>query len=225
VLDRHVCVEQLYENLPNKSFVQMKKQVEHIEHVKEGVRVHLSDGTVEEGDMVIGADGVHSTVRAQMWNYASACLPNTVPESDKSAFVNEYNALLGVSRTKAEHCLSATESNVTYGHGVTKFLFTQPGLTYWLLIFKSTYNQASEKSMASEALEAIANQFKDSDFTEKVRLSDLWDARTRVALVNIEEGILSQWHAGRIVLLGDSAHKVSCIHLSPTTPFSRPPHR
>lgn len=197
----------------------MKKQVEHIEHVKEGVRVHLSDSTVEEGDMVIGADGVDSIVRTQMWNYASACLPNTVPESDKSVFLNQYNALLGVSRTKAEHCLSTTESNVTYGHGVTKFLFTQPGLTYWLLVFKSTHNQASEKPTAGQALEAIANQFKDSDFTENVRLSDLWDARTRAALVNIEEGILSQWHAGRIVLLGDSAHKVSCIHQPPMTLF------
>lgn len=89
VLDRYVCVEQLYENLPDKSFVQMKKQVEHIEHLKEGVRVHLSDGTVEEGDMVIGADGVHSTVRTQMWNYTSACLSNAVPECEKSAFLNQ----------------------------------------------------------------------------------------------------------------------------------------
>jgi FAD dependent monooxygenase len=187
----------------------MKKQVEHIEHTKEGVRVHLSDGTFEEGDMVIGADGVYSAVRTQMWNYANACLPNTIPESDKSLLRTEYNAVFGVSEPKDEYCLSQAEINVTYGHGVTKFLFTQPGVIYWLIVFKAKLNQASGHSTAAQALETITHQFRDSTFTDKIKLSDLWAIRKRAALVNLEEGIISQWHAGRIVVIGDAAHKVS----------------
>jgi FAD dependent monooxygenase len=202
-------VSQLYENLPDKSFVRMKKQVEHIEHTKQGVRVHLLDGTVEEGDMVIGADGVYSAVRAQMWKYANTCLPNPIPETDKSLLRSEYNAVFGVSESKDEYCLSQAETNVTYGHGVTKFLFTQPGVTYWLIVFKAKLKQASAHATTAQALEAIVHQFRDSDFTDKIKLSDLWAARKRATLVNLEEGTISQWHAGRIVVIGDAAHKVS----------------
>jgi FAD dependent monooxygenase len=57
--DRHAIVTQLYENLPDTSKIHTSKRIEKIEHTESGVRVHLDDGSVEEGDMVIGSDGVH----------------------------------------------------------------------------------------------------------------------------------------------------------------------
>jgi 2-polyprenyl-6-methoxyphenol hydroxylase-like FAD-dependent oxidoreductase len=59
LFDRQTCVTYLYEGLPDKSKIQTNKRLERIEHTETGVRVHLSDGTIEEGDIVIGADGVH----------------------------------------------------------------------------------------------------------------------------------------------------------------------
>jgi FAD dependent monooxygenase len=59
LFDRQACVTHLYEGLPDKSKIQTSKRLERIEHTDTGVHVHLSDGTIEEGDMVIGADGVH----------------------------------------------------------------------------------------------------------------------------------------------------------------------
>lgn len=47
--------------------IKLNKRVEIIEHTVNGVRVLIIDGTIEEGDIVIGADGVHSIVRSQMW--------------------------------------------------------------------------------------------------------------------------------------------------------------
>lgn len=114
--------------------------------------------------MVIGADGVYSAVRTQMWNYANTHLPNAIPESDKSLLRSEYNAVFGVSESKDDYCLSQAETNVSYGHGVTKFLFTQPGVTYWLIVFKAKLNQTSGNSTAAQALETIIRQFADSAF-------------------------------------------------------------
>lgn len=47
--------------------IKLNKRVEIIEHTVNGVRVLIIDGTIEEGDIVIGADGVYSIVRSQMW--------------------------------------------------------------------------------------------------------------------------------------------------------------
>jgi FAD dependent monooxygenase len=45
--------------------------------------------------------------------------------------------------------------------------------------------------------------------TENITFGDLWKTKTRHGLIAIEEGVLDKWHAGRIVLVGDAAHKVS----------------
>lgn len=47
------------------------------------VRVHLEDGTCEEGDLVIGCDGVHSMVRRLMWENANKVLPGLISASEK----------------------------------------------------------------------------------------------------------------------------------------------
>lgn len=218
MIDRQSCVAHLFENLPDQSKVRLSKRVERIEHSKTCVRVVLADGTVEEGDIVIGADGVHSAVRPQMWSYASKFEPNTIPDSDKSALFSEYDAMFGVSKLKGEpkdYGMNASETNVVFGQGVTKLLFQQQGMQYWALIFKDKYNQPPKRYKATDQdMEGVANRFSDLALNEIVRFRDLWETKTRAGLLTIEEGVLSQWHAGRIVLVGDSAHKVSpsCDH-------------
>lgn len=49
-----------------------------------GARVETKDGSVFTGDMVIGADGVRSTVRSQLWHIADAESPGYIPNSDKT---------------------------------------------------------------------------------------------------------------------------------------------
>ncbi|KAF2632749.1 FAD/NAD(P)-binding domain-containing protein [Macroventuria anomochaeta] len=213
LFDRQSCVAHLYDNLPDQSTVKLNKRVERIEHTETGIRVVLTDGTVEEGDIVIGADGVHSTVRSQMWDYASKFEPNTVPESDKSVLFSEYDAMFGVSKMKGEpedYGLAAAETNIVFGQGVTKLFFQQQGQQMWALVFKDKYNQPPKRFKATnENMEEVARRFADVALNENIKFSDLWESRTRVGLLTIEEGVLSQWHAGRIVLVGDSAHKMT----------------
>lgn len=213
LLDRQSCVAHLYDNLPDQSTVKLSKRVEGIDHTESGIRVVLTDGTVEEGDIVIGADGVHSVVRPQMWEHASNFEPDTVPESDKSVLFSEYNGLFGVSKLAGEpedYGMEAAETNIVFGQGVTKLLFQQQGVQMWALVFKDGYNQPPKRFKATEQdMEDVATRFSDVALNENIKFKDLWDSRTRVGLLTIEEGVLSQWHAGRIVLVGDSAHKVS----------------
>ena len=57
----------MYRAQPSKSKLLANKAVVSIEDDEHGVKVTTKDGSVYEGDIVIGADGVWSTVRQAMW--------------------------------------------------------------------------------------------------------------------------------------------------------------
>ncbi|KAF1838730.1 FAD/NAD(P)-binding domain-containing protein [Decorospora gaudefroyi] len=208
LFDRQSCVTHLYENLPDKSKIHTGKKLERIEHTDTGVRVYLADGSVEEGDMVVGADGVHSMTRKLMWDYAEATSPGSIPATDKNIMISEFSAIFGVSTQEERFGLGPADSHVIFGHGDTKLLFTQPGKAYWALGYKSASGDAKGKA-SEEEVEAVAKKYADMPFTETVKLRDLWETRTRSGVLTIEEGVLTTWHAGRIVLVGDSAHKMT----------------
>ena len=174
----------MYENLPDKSRIHTSRQLDRIEHTEAGVRVHLTDGSFEEGDIVIGADGVHSQVRAEMWAYASKLEPATIPESDKSAFFTEFAGLFGVSELKEEFGLSPAETNFIYGQDETKMLFTQPGRAYWVLVFKDGYSRPPKKrTFTEEDIEVVTKRFTDTAMTDKIKFGDLWETRIRYGLL------------------------------------------
>lgn len=184
LFDRQTLVRHLYENLPDRSKIHTSKRVERIEHTEQGVRVHLADGTVEEGDIVIGADGVHSRAKECMWEYASRADTDPIPKNDKLAFSSEFGGLFGVSKPNDTFDLGPADSNVIYGHGTDKLLFTQPDKVYWAIMFQDDRSQPPKKRPASEAdMEAVAKQFADHNMTEKIKFRDLWESRTRAGLL------------------------------------------
>jgi 2-polyprenyl-6-methoxyphenol hydroxylase-like FAD-dependent oxidoreductase len=68
--DRRVLLEILYNRLGDyQGQVHTSKKVVKVEHLPTKVLVHCDDQLVIEGDIVVGADGVRSTVRQQMWHH------------------------------------------------------------------------------------------------------------------------------------------------------------
>lgn len=183
--------------------------VERIEYLENGVRVHLTDGTVEEGDIVIGSDGVHSKVKQQMFEWADKSAPGTFSEADKNAVYTDFAGIFGVSETNDAWGLGPGDTHVVLDHNHTKLMFTQPGQTMWAIIFKQPHSSPPKPLDTSpENVEKVAQSYKDSNFTDKLKFSELWATNSRHGYLNIEEGLQPKWHAGRFVLVGDSAHKV-----------------
>ena len=68
-MDRQSVLENLYSKLgDHQGRVLVNKKTVKIENLPECVRVHCADGSVYEGGLVVGADGIRSTVRQSMWN-------------------------------------------------------------------------------------------------------------------------------------------------------------
>ena len=51
LFDRQRCITHLYNSLPDQSRIRTNARVERIEHINNGVKVFLADGTVEEADI------------------------------------------------------------------------------------------------------------------------------------------------------------------------------
>lgn len=52
-----------YQRTLSKLFYRCGTTIRRIDEQPDGVRVHLSDGSTEVCDLLIGADGIHSNVR------------------------------------------------------------------------------------------------------------------------------------------------------------------
>ena len=69
-IDRQIALQILFNNLKSKERVLTNKRVFRVEHEASGVKVFTKDGSTYTGDFVVGADGVHSAIRQEMWRIA-----------------------------------------------------------------------------------------------------------------------------------------------------------
>ena len=82
-MDRKAFLQTLYDHLPDKSKVIERARVETVVEKDSLVRVELADGTEHTGDLVVGADGVHSKIREIMWEKANKIIPGFISAEEK----------------------------------------------------------------------------------------------------------------------------------------------
>jgi 2-polyprenyl-6-methoxyphenol hydroxylase-like FAD-dependent oxidoreductase len=86
-IDRQFLLQVLYDNLKQKDKVLTEKKVTSVEMTKDRVQVATKDGSVYDGSFLVGADGVHSAVRKEMWRIANHESPGLFsPEEGSSTF-------------------------------------------------------------------------------------------------------------------------------------------
>jgi 2-polyprenyl-6-methoxyphenol hydroxylase-like FAD-dependent oxidoreductase len=83
-VDRQQIIRGLWDNLRDKSKILISRQVVKIVCGADQVAVTTDDGSVFHGDIVVGADGVHSKVKQEMQRIAAAEAPgrDLFPEKD-----------------------------------------------------------------------------------------------------------------------------------------------
>lgn len=79
-----MLLEILYTNLPDTTRVKTNSAVIAVEHEEDSIRVHTSDNCSYEGHLVVGADGIHSTTRKEMWRVAKSLGKEQVENNNSS---------------------------------------------------------------------------------------------------------------------------------------------
>lgn len=106
-----------------------------------------------------------------------------------------------------------SELSCTHNNGYSFLIGTQPDRTFFFVFRRvaKPYSQYTRPRWTGEDAEKMAFDVADHPISPNLLFGDIWRRRYRAQVVDIEEGVLSQWYFGRTVLVGDAAHKVCFI--------------
>lgn len=82
-MERKTVLLALLNKLWKKENVLFDKRVKRVEYQDSRPVVHCTDGSVYGGDIVVGADGVHSVVRNEMWRLSELEKPGSISAADR----------------------------------------------------------------------------------------------------------------------------------------------
>src|SRR5262250_2556784 len=179
----HEC---LYDGLPAGT-VHLDTQIRGLEAAPDHVRVETASGKVFTGDVLVGADGIRSSVRARFFGPAE---PTYLGYRSHRFVVPNHNGL--------EHFTEFL------GRGRRIGLVPIGGgqLYVW-----TTFNSSREsRSWALESAAALRALFADFSDSRVRRAFAALSSTNGVVCTDIEEVEQATWTRGRVALLGDAAH-------------------
>jgi 2-polyprenyl-6-methoxyphenol hydroxylase-like FAD-dependent oxidoreductase len=176
-----------------------KKELTNVITSTEGVTVEFADGTSHQGSVLIGADGIWSTVRDQLRKLTpdGLFLENPFTASFKGVF----------GRGPLFEDIPSGQGAEVHGDDWVIQAFPSQKETH-LFIYKRIETTYEKVPFSSNISEDLISEFADVQLTSKVTFKDLWDKRFAAGTANFEEGVCELWHFDRIALVGDAAHKV-----------------
>ncbi|MFC4019867.1 FAD-dependent monooxygenase [Micromonospora sp. GCM10011542] len=163
-----------------------------------GITAHFTDGSTASADILVGADGIRSTVRTLI---------------DPAAPGPRFTGLLGFEAV-ARHRVDAEPGTMTFAFGRRGYYLYWPepgGGTRWGV------NLPRERPMslvearavpAQEWLRTLRDTYGDDDPGGELMRTSTADGLQVVGALQIMPPV-PHWHRGRMVLVGDAAHAPS----------------
>ncbi|KAI0199290.1 FAD/NAD(P)-binding domain-containing protein [Astrocystis sublimbata] len=205
--DRRVFLEVLFEQLKHKDKVICNSKVCHLEQFDKGVRVKTKDGQSHMGDIVVGADGIHSTIRKTL--YKTAELSEHDEEDNVPCY---YQCSFGIAQDvegwpQSEQCF-------TSGRGKSFLVVSGPeGRCYWFLFVRYPRPKyGSDIPRYSPEDEAnFVNEHRNLMVREGLAFGQLYAKRVTSGLTPLHEVVFNKWFLDRVLLIGDAVHKPNPI--------------
>ncbi|MFG2822685.1 FAD-dependent oxidoreductase [Kitasatospora sp. NPDC048365] len=180
--------------------VRYGRRLVDVEEGPTGIRAVFADGSVSaEADVLIGADGIRSTVRRLI---------------DPAAPRPRYSGLLGFGARVEGAELPATGDRMYMAFGSRAFLGWQSfpdGSAAWFVNLPHPYADWEEirRTSGEEWMRRLAAVFEGDDLParELLRLTAPGDLVVAGPMEDLPH--VPRWHRGRMVLVGDSVHATS----------------
>lgn len=123
----------------------------------------------------------------------------------------EYACVFGIS-SPIPGLLTGEHVN-SYSNGLCVITFHgKDGRVFWFIIKKLPHKflyPNTPRYSASDAAD-FCDRLSSTRVWKDIRVADLWKNKICASMTALEEGILETWSFDRIVLFGDSIHKVCC---------------
>ena len=163
-----------------------------LEQEGDGVTALLADGSREKGAMLVGADGVHSSIRAGLFGESNAEFTGCMA----------WRGVIDAARLPAELMRPLGVNWVGPGRHVITYPLRGGSLMNFVGVVESSAWQ-SESWTARGTREECAADFAGWH-ADVHALIDNVDEHFRWALLSRQP--LIEWHVGRVALLGDACH-------------------
>ncbi len=178
--------------------VHMASKVARVDQDERGASLTLEDGTSHQGAIVVGADGIHSTIRDQLFGKSTprfsgnVAWRGTMPSAAIADLKLDYlsSNWWGPGRSLVHYFISAGRTHNWIGVGRSE----APSRESW-----------SATGSVEEALAEYAGWHP-----QVLAVIGATTKLFRMALYDREP--LASWHQGRVVLLGDAAHAMLPYH-------------
>ncbi|KAF9887790.1 hypothetical protein FE257_009596 [Aspergillus nanangensis] len=172
-LDRQNLLQILFNNIKDKSRIHTSCEVCKIEQRDGSVEVVTKDGVSFHGDIVVGADGVHSPIRQEIWRLADSEVPNHPPTHSKENIICLYRCMFGISDRpdgfQDDHGYKTFKNNHSYlyqaGGG---------GKLYWFAFFKNPIKTTLDliPQYTTEDAENLAAEYADDVLYQGLTFGD-----------------------------------------------------
>ncbi|KAA8644330.1 uncharacterized protein ATNIH1004_008531 [Aspergillus tanneri] len=206
---RQKLLEILYKRYPDSSNILTGKRVTEVRQLDRGACVITEDGSVYKGDLIVGADGVHSRIRSEMWRLAEH-MPGRIAQKEKKSMTAQYACLFGMSSPIPG--LEAGEQVYAFLNGLTIVTsHGKNGRLFWFFIKRldRKYLYPDVVRFSNEDAAQFCCQIAEVHVWNGVYVRDIWRNREAYSMTALEESFFRTWHYGRMVLLGDSVHKMT----------------
>ncbi|QJB41372.1 FAD-dependent monooxygenase [Chitinophaga oryzae] len=181
--------------------VHYHKRLCDIRQTEDNVTAVFTDGTRATGDVLIGADGVHSATRQLLF-----------PEAPAPAFtcMKNYGGFAPLSALPEMTAQEINSLNFTFGNdGFIGYCAAGNGMAMWWSNLPSDVPFTKEE-LDSTTVEEVKSLMQDRYKNYHAPIPALIAHTEKVLKVNVSDiASLSSWHKGRVLLIGDAAHAVS----------------
>ncbi|KOS19953.1 6-hydroxynicotinate 3-monooxygenase [Escovopsis weberi] len=208
-LERRRFLQILHEKLSGKHRIHTNKKVCRIDD--DGCRavVSTTDGTKYEADLVVGADGVHSVVRSEIWRLANIKSPGAVTEKETSSLLLQYACVYGISHgvpfVEAGVQQSLLDSDLT----IHLFVGTESKVFWFLIVRIPDERWAQSRRFSSDEARQLCEGYASKSLGPDLVFGDLWSRQTIFKMTPLEEGVFNYWNHGRLVCMGDAIRKMA----------------
>ncbi|KAI1311578.1 hypothetical protein EDD11_003353 [Mortierella claussenii] len=200
--------------------ITLSKKVLRTEEKDDRVAIHCSDGTMYEGDILIGADGAYSGVRQSLYKQMES--QGILPKVDQEEFTMSNVCMVGVAQPadpskhpQLKDGYSHFSATLGEASKTCSVISVPNNRVCWSLIIQLSKSEAKAQQFRNsewgpESNEAMIKEFENAPCPWGGSMGDIVHSTPKdlISKVFLEEKVFKTWYHGRTVLIGDACHKM-----------------